>query len=320
MKRKISRWILLCMGVVMLGGCGRDGGGSGSGTPGSRADLESGVESGTESGSGTAPVQEAQTEKEGNSQKDVQSGGQEGSSKSGNAADTNTNQPDLENGDSVGGAMLEAYVSVLEDIYRDHIFPGGKDLGYQPGENQDVTSNEFSICDVDGDGKEELIIVWTTTFEAAMAEIIYGYDDAAGTVTEEFSGYPLFTIFNNGIIQELASHNHGMASNLSLEDGFWPYTLYRYNLERGIYEELASVDAWSKAYMETDYDGNAFPEDIDKDGDGLVYYINAAGSQGETAPVDAAEYQAWLDSCTGSAKEMTISFQKLTEENIQNIK
>ena len=60
--------------------------------------------------------------------------------------------------------MTDAYVSILEDIYFDQIFPDGEEYGYQPGENYDITANSFAVFDIDFDGEDELIVTYSTTY------------------------------------------------------------------------------------------------------------------------------------------------------------
>ena len=45
----------------------------------------------------------------------------------------------------------------------------------------------------------------------------------------------------------------------------------------GTYEFTANVDAWDKTLSETDYEGNTYPEDVDKEGAGIVYLITEKG-------------------------------------------
>lgn len=35
------------------------------------------------------------------------------------------------------------------------------------------------------------------------------------------------------------------------------------------------IDSWEKAYMDHDYQDNPFPDELDPDGDGVIYYINS---------------------------------------------
>lgn len=209
-----------------------------------------------------------------------------------------------------GDGRIEAYQSVLLDIYRNQQFPGGRELGY---DGFDLSDNRFAIEDIDGDGNEELIVIYTTTYVAGYAEIIYDYDADTGSVREQFVEYPAVTYFDNGILKADWSHNQGLGGRI------WPYTLYQYNPEKDIYEAIAMVDAWDKSLADTDYEGNAFPDDVDKDGDLLVYYIMPPDEYELKNPVDYEEFEKWFDSYTKDAEVIRPSYMELTEENIAKL-
>ena len=214
-------------------------------------------------------------------------------------------------------AMYEAYVKVLEDIYFDQKFPDGTEHGLQPA-SADISDNMFAVYDIDADGREELIVFYTTTYTAGMVEIIYDYDSGAGDVREEFLAYPMRTYYDNGIVEVEASHNQGLASDGGADGNFWPYSLYRYDPETDAYVSLASVDAWSRGFREEDYDGNPFPQEVDADGDGVVYYVATEGNEPE-APMDGAEYDQWRDSCLKGAEPIQVPYVNLTTDNIYAI-
>uniref|UniRef100_UPI0040571716 hypothetical protein n=1 Tax=Agathobacter sp. TaxID=2021311 RepID=UPI0040571716 len=210
----------------------------------------------------------------------------------------------------LGDGRIEAYQSVLLDIYHNQQFPGGRELGY---DGFDLSDNRFAIEDIDGDGNEELIVIYTTTYVAGHAEIIYDYDAATGSVREQFVEYPAVTHFDNGILKADWSHNQGLAGRI------WPYTLYQYNPEKDIYEAIAMVDAWDKSLADTDYEGNAFPDGVDKDGDMLVYYIMPPDEYELKNPVDYEEFEKWFDSYRKDAEVVRPSYMELTVENIAKL-
>lgn len=201
----------------------------------------------------------------------------------------------------------EAYFAVVEELYRTHTLPDGTDLGYD--EISDLSGNQFAIYDIDQDGKEELIVIWTTTYTAGMSEMIYDFDSASGTLREELRVYPMLTFYDNGVLEAGMSHNHGLAGDMD----FWPYTLYQYDKNTDTYVVAGVVDAWNKAFYEKDGQGREFPDDLDADGDGVVYKITAGE---EERLIDLEEYQKWRGSVIGESKKVEIPFQKMTEENI----
>lgn len=202
----------------------------------------------------------------------------------------------------------EAYGSVLDKLYKTYTLPDGTDLGYD--EIQDLSVNQFAIYDIDQDGKEELVIIWTTTYTAGMSEIIYDYDSASGSVRTELFEYPMLTFYDNSVVEAGLSHNHGLAGDMD----FWPYTLYRYDKNTDTYAVIAEVDAWNKAFYEKDYNDRSFPDDMDDDGDGILYKI-MIGEREELMDLD--EYKGWRDSVIGAAQKEEIPFVKMTEESVR---
>lgn len=206
---------------------------------------------------------------------------------------------------------LLAYQTVLMDICRNQEFRGGRELGY---DGSPMSDNQFALYDIDKDGNIELLLVYRTTSTSGQSMIIYDYDSESDSVREQFVEYPAVTFFDNGILKADWSHNQGLGGRI------WPYTLYQYNSENDSYEAIAMVDAWDKNLTDKDYAGNIFPDDIDKDGDGLVYYIMDADKYELTDPVDLNEYEEWFEGYCKDADTIKISFRALTEENISQIK
>ena len=210
-------------------------------------------------------------------------------------------------------SMKDMYVSILEKIYSEQIFPDGKNYGFD--KIFDISENQFAVYDIDKDGKDELIIVYTTTSMAGMVQAVYGFDAANNTVSEEFLDYPNNTFYDNGIIKAEWSHNQGVAGN-----NFWPYTLYSYDQKSDTYVEIAMVDAWDKSFSEVNYSGNKFPEAADVDGDGMLYYIIKGKEYVLDNPVNLKEYDQWYNSYVGSSQKVNVKFMKLTEANIHSLK
>lgn len=201
------------------------------------------------------------------------------------------------------------YRQKLEDFLTDRTLPlSSKD---QPlGAEEDLTKNLFSVLDVDGDGREELLLEYVTAQPmAGLTTIVYDYKD--GELVEEFAEFPDLTFYGNGTVTAGWSHSQGLAG-----DNFWPYTLYQYDTATDTYVRVAMVDAWDKTLRDTDGDGIPFPEDADKDGNGIVYYIMTGGMYERKDPVDGPDHQAWLESYTEGTQPMRILFLSLTEENL----
>lgn len=208
-------------------------------------------------------------------------------------------------------AMRDAYRAALKELLENGILPDGTDCGYDLG--SDPAGNQFAISDVDGDGADELIVIYTTTAVAGQVQGIFGYDDAEKRLKTELVEYPLLTIFRNGVIRAGWSHNQGLAGE------FWPFSLYRYHADEDRYVCVGMVDAWDKAFAPTGFSGEPFPDAIDVSGTGRVYYIMESDAYDAGTPVDASVYNAWYDSYCNGASEMELTFTALTVQNIGKI-
>ena len=204
--------------------------------------------------------------------------------------------------------MLAAYRAALTNLLHEHMLPDGTDCGFD--ELSDPAGNQFAVFDVDGDGQDELIVMYTTTYMAGQVQGIFGYDAGSGQVKTELTEYPLLTFFDNGVIKAGWSHNQGLAGS------FWPYTLYRYQPDADCYNRVGMADAWEKAFAPSNWDGEAFPDAIDTSNAGIVYFIVEGAEYQAVPPVDASIYNAWYASYVGQASEVQIPFQALTDEHI----
>ena len=206
-------------------------------------------------------------------------------------------------------AMLSYETSLLNfiDIYR---LP---DMTYEEivDPKYDATKNEYAIFDVDNDGSKELLLALTNNSMASKRTIIYDYDSETNTIKEQFVEFPDMIFYDNGVLKVKNSHNQGVAG-----DVLWPYTLYRYNSNLDDYDIIASIDAWDKQIMPVYY-GEEFPTDVDKDGDGIIYYIIPNGNQEEKYAVDFEAYNDWQQTYINeNINELNIEYKNLTKENI----
>jgi hypothetical protein len=210
------------------------------------------------------------------------------------------------------GDMYSAYTAALENLIQNRILPDGTEAAELSG---DMAQNKFALYDVDSDGKEELLLMYTNTYMAGQAGYVFAYDAATKKLHTELSEFPMLTFYDNGTIKAGWSHNQGRAG-----DYFWPYSLYQYEPETDSYVLVGMVDAWDKNYPGADNQENPFPSDIDKSGTGFVYYIMKDGQYDTTHPVDASEYNAWFNTYIGNASELQIRYMDLTKENISPIR
>lgn len=211
--------------------------------------------------------------------------------------------------------MLAAYREALEGIREDHLYPNG-DMVDVP-EAAQMENNSFAIFDVDLDGEDELIYQNSDATTAGMTTTVFGSMPSADGVKlfTELSGFPGMDFYDNGVIIVYASHNQGLAG----VSDFWPYALYRYDPGQDGYVMVAYVDAWDGVTFPNDFGGTPFPDDVDQDGDKLIYWISYPGEEVTYDWMDGEEYQQWRDSYLSGASALEIPWQNMTEENIRAV-
>lgn len=202
--------------------------------------------------------------------------------------------------------LPDAFVSAIQEFCRTGTFPDGQDNGSIPD------SIAYAVYDVDGDGKDELILKNQNNIMAAMTERIYAYEN--GVFREELSEFPALTYYDNGLIQAEWSHNQGVAG-----DRLWPYTLYQYQSDSDSYVMLGAVDAWDKKRADSIEAWGAFPDDIDTNRDGYVYFLLPSDWEGQYSRadiVDGSDYENWRNRYLGGAKTLEIPYRELSVKKI----
>lgn len=162
----------------------------------------------------------------------------------------------------------------------------------------------YAESDVDGDGRVELLLLCDAETTAGQLLTVSDYDEQTGEWHEELSEYPLVTFYGNGMAEAGWSHSQGKAG-----DVLWPYNLYRYDAANDTYQQVAMVDAWEKQLSP-----EGFPEDVDAEGAGAVYYIMTGGEYDTSNPVSKSEYESWRSGMIGSAANLQVDYLPLTED------
>lgn len=205
----------------------------------------------------------------------------------------------------------EAYAEALRAILNDNVWPDGTEISddYRPfGSDTEFEQNQFAICDVDSDGKEELLISITTSSMAGMFQEVYGYEEETDSLRSELKEFPSLTYYDNGTAKAEWSHNQGYGMKL------WPYNLYVYDEAADSYQYEGAADSWDK-----DNVPDGFPADADTDGDGTIYYLYEKGGDGKYKTIDGAEYHKWLDPYMNGAKEIQIPWQGISMTEIETV-
>ena len=197
---------------------------------------------------------------------------------------------------------------ILWNAYLKGELPDGSKLDWMSVE--EAAENHFTVTDIDGDGRQELLLFWTEAYMAGSQCVIYDYHD--GVLWKQGQFFPSLRFYDNAAIEEDWSHNQGWSGR------FWPHYAYRYNPQSDLYEQVGFVEGWDKRVV-----SEGFPDDIDADGDGLVYDVRPAdvdwtiGSRYEPERMmDGPAYEEWRQSYLNGSQEVEIGLIPLTEENI----
>ena len=208
--------------------------------------------------------------------------------------------------------MYDAYKKAL----RDFVAKGKWLCEEEENDMHDIDSSsfvaDFSVFDLDGDGYDELIFRYNASISASKYEQVIGYDFTKHELYEEYHGYYGLEFYENGAIEDGLSHG-------ALYTGdFWPYNLYVFNKNTGKYDRAGYAEAlWSEAWPS---DETSFLSNVDKDGNGYVYFIDSHYSSDNLKfAVDDDKYQAWLKCYTNGTEKLDIDYHDLTEEEISKI-
>ena len=204
------------------------------------------------------------------------------------------------------------YASFLEDLIMGRPLPDALPLSSdnRPSSPDGYAENLFSVYDVDGDGREELLLSYSTTITAGQGTYVLDYQTDSGTLLlqspDRFGLEPIF--YENGTILSPWSHNQGFGGR------FWPYFVYRYDPQTDRYTSVGSVDAWDREISDQNPDFPAFPEKLDVSNSGFLYYLD-----GDDTPVDESVYLQWLEGHTGGTSPLPVQWFALTEQNIARL-
>lgn len=222
-------------------------------------------------------------------------------------------------------AARSAYVRVLEDLLYRFTTPDGECWPPFDDENwagfEDMPRNTFALADVDGDSREELILLTRPNIYAGYRGYVLDYDTDLDHVRIQFEGFPSFTFYSNGTLAEDDSHAQGVWAN-----DFWPRTFYRYLCETDSYEKAGYASAWEKEASDTNPDTlPPFPNEKDISGAGILYYIDPPAEYLGTnenrfnLAADQSVYLEWLKPILENSALLELEYLPVTAENIQQI-
>ena len=218
--------------------------------------------------------------------------------------------------DYVKAKTLHVFEGVLSQLQAAYALPF---LGNVEADtdNYSMSDNQFAIADVDGDGRPELIINYTAASLAGNFSILYDYNAEKNELKQELVFQPSgYTFYNNGVLTVPASQNH------SLRLDFWPYTLYRYDAKTDTYQSVGYVSSWQKDYAPESNTGEVFPDEFDKDEDGILYGITAGetdqnNDSAAAFQLNQEDYDKWYAEQLGSGEELFPEYYSLEYESFK---
>lgn len=207
--------------------------------------------------------------------------------------------------------VYQAYYDALMNIKGNHTLPDGRELDYL-SEAGIVEDDLFAVYDIDGDGRDEMILKWITASASGTLMYIYEYNADADAWTMELNCYPSVTVYDDGMILSESQHGQGYAVTIT------PYTIYTYNMNTDSYVAAGAVDCWDRIVTDDAENGDEFPEEYDADGAGVVYMIDYAGYIGYSGGYcySQGDYDDFCAGLTGDSLEVSIDFLSMSDSNI----
>lgn len=203
---------------------------------------------------------------------------------------------------------MDYYGKILETLQDTTLLPDEEYSENNDYTMVDIASSKYAIFDVDCDGKDELLIYKMYDNYTGKARI-YEYDVDANDLVTEIDEYPLLTCYENGAVTAGYSHNQGLGASL------WPFAIYTYDSASNTYMHQGNVDTWEKSFAPQDSEGNIFPDNLDTDGDGVLYYVMNDDGNGTDSPKTKAEYEEEMKNYTGGSAEIEIPWKNFGQED-----
>ena len=97
----------------------------------------------------------------------------------------------------------KAYAVTLRNLLYSGILPDGS----QTKDLRGGAYSQFAVGDVDGDGKEELVLLYDSGVMASSVGYIIGHDAETGNIYIQLEEFPFFAFLENGNLKALSSHN-----------------------------------------------------------------------------------------------------------------
>ncbi len=200
------------------------------------------------------------------------------------------------------------YAASLIELLNESILPNKRIVKYI--DEPDNYPIQFSIYDINSDGEEELLIKIPGIAYDIENQLIYKLN-ADHTGIEDLCTLSVDAIYyDTGFIKEPVWNGQ------SLSNDFRAYDIKLW--DAGGFLDAGRVEAWEKSYMPNDFSGNPFPDNVDSDNNGIVYFISGELGIDYEHPVDDAECKQYEEQFFNGT-EVSVPWFDLTEENIKKV-
>lgn len=207
----------------------------------------------------------------------------------------------------------EAYANAIIAIIEEHKLPDGQQAPVEEGFDYEIDKNTFAVADVDEDGVKELVIVWSNQCMAGMVEYVYQYLPEEDDFHLEISEFPGIVFRTGGFATADWSHNQGYGE-------MWPYTIYEYDPAEDKYEVTGQVDSWNKAVSATGYQGEPYPDDVDKEQAGVVYDITYRDQYTGDFRYSQSDYDDFYKAVLSDKEPLEIKYHKINYAQAEKLR
>ncbi|MBQ7956887.1 MAG: zinc ribbon domain-containing protein [Clostridia bacterium] len=199
------------------------------------------------------------------------------------------------------------YQTLMRDFYNDP----QKYLKLNNPSDISIENDTFAIADVNEDGIDELILSSTSGIVGEWKTIIWSYDTQKESVYEYNVVYPYeVEFYENNIMLSKYGYNR-------TNGDMYPFEIYEFNKAENKYVVIFLVYNSVKEYCEAMNED--FPEEYDKDNDGVVYCFSKVNENYEVEYADNNEYERRIAEYISDDKRINIEYKKITSGNIENI-
>ena len=218
------------------------------------------------------------------------------------AASTSSSAVNFEN--IASSELYQAYYFMLFMVKEGHRLPDGfGDLEYDACYAEE---NQFVVCDVDGDGVDELVLEWCACEPEAQCTYVFEYETDTDEWNLELQTAGAAEFYDNGICEAYYIDPAGLYSSYS------PYLIYSYSPETDTFESCGSVSALEK--IACDEQGVDFPTSYDTDSAGVVFTIDYEGYSSDY--YNLSEYLDFLGKLQG--EYLPTPYMPLIDENLES--